>query len=185
MKLFVAAASAIVLAALVPAAAQAQTAPNTGAYVNLGYARADTDPGHIDIIQGKVGYRFMPFVGVEGELATGLGSDKVTVPTGVANPATVRASIKLKHEAAVYVVGFAPVGANTDLFARLGYGTTKIRVRGAGVSASASEESINYGLGVQHHFDGVNGVRVEWTRLDFENGGGKGDVFGVSYVRRF
>lgn len=185
MKTLFVAASAVALASLVPALAQAQTAPNTGAYVNLGYARADTDPGKLDIIQGKVGYRFMPYFGIEGELATGLGSDKVTVPTGVANPATVSASIKLKHEAAAYAVGFVPLSPNTDLFARVGYGTTKIRVRGAGVSASGSEESINYGLGAQHHFDGVNGIRAEWTRQDFDNGSGKADVFGVAYTRRF
>jgi hypothetical protein len=184
MKSLFVAASAVAVASLVPAMAQAQAAPGTGAYVNLGYARADTDPGKLDIIQGKVGYRFMPYLGIEGELATGLGSDSVTVPTG-GTPATVSAKIKLKHEAAAYVVGFAPLSANTDVFARLGYGTTKVRVRGAGVSVSGSEESVNYGLGIQHHFDGVNGVRAEWTRLDFDNGGGSTDVFGVSYTRRF
>ena len=184
MKYLFAAASAAALCVFA-SAAQAQDVAPTGVYVNLGYARADTDPGKLDIIQGKVGYRFMPYVGVEGELATGLGSDNVTVPTGVANPPTVSASIKLKHEAAAYVVGFLPLSANTDVFARLGYGTTKVRVSGAGVGVSGSEESVNYGLGVQHHFDGVNGVRAEWTRLDFDNGGGSTDVFGVSYVRRF
>ena len=181
MKALFAAATAAALVSLAPGLAQAQDAAvASGPYVNLGYARVDTDPGSLDAIAGRLGFRFNNWIGAEGELATGLGSDSIT------DPATgVRASLKLKHSAAAYVVGFAPIGANTDLIARVGYGTTKARVRGGGISVSDSEESINYGLGAQHHFDGVNGVRVDWTRYDFDNGGGKSDVFAIAYTRRF
>jgi opacity protein-like surface antigen len=181
MKLMIAAAAA----ALAPAA-QAQDAAQTGGYANLGYARADSQPGHIDAVQGKLGYRFMRFVGVEGELAVGIASNTVSVRTGVANPPTVKASMKLEHEVAGYMVGFFPLGANTDLIARLGYGSTKVSVKGPGIAPQTSHESVNYGIGFQHYFDGVNGIRLDWTRLDFNHGyGSHGDVLGVAYTRRF
>ena len=93
--------------------------------------------------------------------------------------------MKLKHQLAAYVVGFAPVGANTDVFARIGYGESKIRARSGGVSFSDDGSSVNYGVGAQHHFDGLNGVRIDWTRHDFTNGGDKADVFAIAYSRRF
>lgn len=183
MKSLLAAASAVAIALAVPAAAQAQDAAAPGAYVNLGYSYIDADGGHLDALQGRVGARLGSWFGVEGEVGLGLGSESITVdgPTG----APVTGSVKLKHELAAYAVGFAPVAANTDLLARIGYGTQKLRVRALGISDSDSVESFNYGLGVQHHFDGVNGVRFDWTRFDFKEGFGKSDVFSLSYSRKF
>ena len=176
----IAAASLAAFAAIVPAAAQAQdvNADQIGAYVNLNLGIADAGSADIKAIQGRVGYRFHPNFGVEGELATGIDSDTDTI-------AGVRVSQKLKHEAAAYVVGFLPLSPNTDILARVGYGTTKIRARSGGISASASEESWNFGVGAQHHFDGVNGVRVDYTRQEFDNGPGDANVWTVGYTRRF
>ncbi len=184
MKLTIAAAAAAAM--LSPCAAQAQDATPLGAYADFGYARADSEPGHVDAIQGQLGYRFMRHVGLEGELALGLASNGVNARTGVANPATVRASMKLKHEVAGYLVGFVPLGANTDVIARLGYGSTKVSVKGPGIVPQTSRESVNYGLGFQHYFDRLNGVRLDWTHLDFTRGNGShGDFLAVAYSRRF
>ena len=176
----IAAASLAAIATVVPAAALAQdaTAPNTGAYVNLNVGIADGGQADLKIIQGRLGYRFMPYVGIEGELATGLKSDTDTI-------GGVRVNTKLKHEAAIYGVGFLPISPNTDILARVGYGTTKLRAKAAGVSATDSVESVNYGVGAQHHFDGLNGVRADFTRQDFNHDQGHADVYTVGYVRRF
>ncbi|WP_293678022.1 porin family protein [uncultured Phenylobacterium sp.] len=176
----IAAASLAAIATVVPAAAQAQdaTAPNTGAYGNLNVGVLDAGQTDLKTIGGRLGYRFMPYLGIEGELATGLKSDTDTV-------AGVRFNTRLKHSAAIYGVGFLPVGANTDLLARVGYGTTKLRVKSGGLSASDSAESWNFGVGAQHHFDGMNGVRVDYTRQEFNNDQGHANVWTVGYVRRF
>ncbi|MBL8771329.1 MAG: porin family protein [Phenylobacterium sp.] len=176
----IAAASLAAIAAVMPAAAQAQVAAgdNVGAYVNLNLGIADAGGADIKAVQGRVGYRFHPNLGVEGELATGLESDTDTI-------GGVRVNQKLKHQAAGYVVGFLPIMPNTDILARVGYGTTKIRARAAGVSASGSEESWNFGVGAQHHFDGVNGVRVDYTRYEFDGGPGDADVWTIGYSRKF
>jgi len=182
MKALLAAASAAALAMLAPAAASAQDAMTGGAYANLGYSYVDADGGHLDALTGRLGYKFNQWIGVEGEGSFGIGSEDVTVDVG-AGPVT--GSVKLKHQLAAYVVGSAPVGPNTDLFARVGYGTNKFRVRALGVSDSDSVESFNYGVGVAHHFDGVNGVRVDWTRYDLKDGLSTSDVFSISYSRKF
>ena len=175
----IAAASLAAFGAAFPLAAQAQdVAPTTGAYANLNLGIVDADSVNLKSIQGRLGYRFNNWVGVEGELGTGLKSDTDTI-------GGVEVNTKLKHSAAAYLVGFAPISANTDLIARIGYGTTKIRAKAGGVSASDSEESFNFGVGAQHHFDGMNGVRLDYTRQEFGNGGADANVWTVGYSRRF
>lgn len=176
----IAVASLAAMAAVVPAAAVAQEAPaKAGAYggVNAGIVNGS---GGVDLkaIQGRLGYRFNDWIGVEGDLATGLKSDTDRI-------AGVDVNTKLKHSADAYVVGFAPIGPNTDLIARAGYGTTKLRAKAAGVSASGSEESFNFGVGAQHHFDGQNGVRFDYTRKEFRHGDDKADIWSLGYTRKF
>ena len=176
----IAAASLAALAAIVPAAAQAQdvAATTVGAYGNLNVGIVDGGSADLKALQARLGYRFTPYVGVEGELATGIKSDTDTI-------AGVDVNTRLKHEAAAYVVGFLPVSANTDILARVGYGTTKLRAKAAGVSASDSAESVNFGVGAQHLFDGANGVRVDYTYQDFNKNLGHANVWTVGYVRKF
>ncbi|HEX7945440.1 MAG TPA: outer membrane beta-barrel protein, partial [Phenylobacterium sp.] len=130
-NLLIAAASLAAIAAVVPAAAQAQAAAttNTGAYANLNLGMADYGSADVGAIQGRLGYRFMPYLGVEGELATGFKSDTDTI-------GGVRVNQKLKSEAAAYAVGFLPISPDTDILARIGYGTTKVRAKALGVSDS-------------------------------------------------
>lgn len=179
MKALIVAASAAAMACVLPAMAQAQVAPG-GLYGSLGYAHTDTDIGDLGGVQGRVGWRMNDWLGVEGELATGIKGDEVDLGAGVT------ADVDLEHQAALYAVGFAPLSANTDLIARIGYGTSKIEASAAGTSVSEDGESWNFGLGAQHHLDGVNGVRVDWTRHEFTgDGAGKADVWSIAYTRRF
>ncbi|HKP79150.1 MAG TPA: porin family protein [Phenylobacterium sp.] len=178
----ISAASLAAIATVVPAAAQAQVAETaavpTGIYANLNAGIADGNGADLGVIGGRLGYRFNNFIGVEGELATGLKSDTDTI-------GGVDVNTKLEHSAAAYGVGFLPLGPNTDLLARVGYGTTKLRAKAAGVSDSDSEESWNFGVGAQHHFDGVNGVRVDYTRQEYNHDAGHANVWAVGYTRRF
>ena len=175
----IAAASLAALGAAVPAAAQdAAAATNTGVYGNLNLGIADGGQVDLKTIGARLGYRFTPYIGVEGELATGLKSDTDTI-------AGVDVNTKLKHEAAAYAVGFLPVMPNTDILARVGYGTTKLRAKSGGVSASDSAESWNFGVGAQHLFDGANGIRVDYTRQEYNHDQGHANVWTAGYVRKF
>jgi hypothetical protein len=81
------------------------------------------------------------------------------------------------------------VSPNAELFGRIGFGVTEIEfeVSGPGFSDSASESEGTIGLGVggQYFFDGLNGVRAEYTRYDFQDDGGDIDAVSISYVRKF
>lgn len=176
-KSLIAAASLAAIATAFPAAGLAQTA-TTGAYANLNLGLDDLGSPDLKTVQGRLGYRFNNWLGVEGEAATGLKGDTDTI-------AGVDVSTKMRHELAGYVVGFAPISPNTDLLARVGYGTTRLRTTVGGVADSASNESWSYGVGAQHFFDGANGVRVDYTRQEFNHDQGHANVWTIGYTRRF
>ena len=187
MKILFAAAAAL---CVVPAAALAQTttAP-TGVYANLGYADAHTSGVDLGAIEGRLGWRFNNWLGVEGEFAGGVKSDKSTTTSG---GVTVDTKVKLNSAEAIYGVGFLPLSNNFDLLARIGYGhsSAKATATAAGTAISASQtadgNSWNYGVGAQYHLDEHNGVRGDYTREEFTgNGSGHADVWSVAYSYRF
>jgi opacity protein-like surface antigen len=189
MKFLIAAAAA---ATLIPAAALAQAAaPPTGLYGTLGYANAHTGDFNLGAIQGRLGWRFNNWLGVEGELAFGVNDDKGSQTVGGVN---VNTSVKLKDQEAIYAVGFLPLSTDFDLLARIGYGHQSAKasataVSGGGpvtVSDRADGDSWNFGVGAQYHFDGANGVRGDYTREEFSgSGSGHADVWSIAFSHRF
>jgi len=175
MKILLATAAAVAaltgLAAAAPASAQSEV---TG---SLGWSRTDTGDANLDGITGRVRWT-SGYFGVEGEVTGGIGSDDVTIGS-----TTFKA--KLRDQAAIYGVGKIPMGPNADLFARVGYGTSKFSGSAFGTSVSGSEESWNYGVGGEWYFDGKNGVRADYTRENFKNSVGDADVWSLAYTRRF
>jgi hypothetical protein len=178
MKTLIAVASAAAALCVLPSLAQAQAAP-TGVYGAIGYTDFHSDHTDLGAIQGRLGYRFMPYAGVEGEAAFGVKKDDVTV-------GSVTGRAKLDHEVAIYGVGFLPLSDKADVLARVGYGNTKVKVSALGTSASADGDSWNFGVGGQYHFDGKNGVRADYTRQEFtKDNAGHADVYSIAYTRRF
>jgi hypothetical protein len=164
--------AAIAAAALaLPAISQAQPVQWYG---NIGYEATSIEGIDLQAIQGRLGARFNRFIGAEGEVGIGVGSDDF-----------LGAEVKLNHQFAGYVVGFAPLSPNLDLLARVGYGHSEVHASGPGGSADIGGDSWNYGVGAQYHFDGRNGIRADWTRHDFSDGGDEADVWSVTYSRRF
>ncbi|MBN9318183.1 MAG: hypothetical protein BGN86_16220 [Caulobacterales bacterium 68-7] len=166
-----AAVSVAALAAL-PAAAQ------TSFYGNVGYTAIDAEDVTLGALTGRVGAQFHPNFAVEGEAGFGVKDDS-------ANVGGVNIKGELKHSVAVYGVGILPINDKFDLLARVGYGTSKLEASALGTSVSDSQESWNYGVGAQYSFDGANGVRVDYTRYDFNGDYDKADTWAVSYVRKF
>lgn len=169
-------AAAAVSALAAPAFAQSVQGPSY--YGTLGYSQLDHSDGDLGAVTGRIGAKFSPYIGVEGEASVGVKDDDFTI-------AGVDGKLEHEYDAAAYVVGTLPVTQNLELFARGGYGTTKIKAEIAGIDEDADGESWNYGAGANYYFDGQNGVRADWTRRDFEDDAGEADVYSVSYVRRF
>lgn len=176
MRNILLAATAVSLFAL-PAAAQSVQTPSYSG--SIGYTQLDGDDADLGAVTARFNARLHPNFGLEAEGSVGVKDDDFTV-------AGVSGTVEHDYDAAGYAVGYLPVSPNLELFGRVGYGTTRIKADAAGFSASEDGESVNYGVGANYFFDGVNGVRGDITRRDFtDDNGGKIDTYGVSYVRRF
>lgn len=162
-SLMIAAATAALSVAAIPVASQAQEV-----YGTIGYANVDADDANIGAIQGRLGYKFNPYVGIEGEAAFGVNGDTVS---GV--------DVDLKHEVGAYVVGFVPVTPKADLFARVGYTSSSFDT-GLG---DVDGDGVAWGVGGQYHFTDKDGVRLDWTRHDYD--AGEADVWALAYTRKF
>ncbi len=145
---------------------------------SVGYSNLSADDGDLGAVTGRLGARFTPNFGIEGEASIGVNDEEFPIAAGGSG------TLELDYDAAVYAVGYLPVSPNFEVFGRVGYGTTEIKAEAAGVTVDAGDESFNYGVGAQYLFDGVNGVRGDWTRRDFQDGG-EADVWSLSYVRKF
>jgi opacity protein-like surface antigen len=148
------------------------------AYGNLGYSFVDAGSANLGAVTGRLGARFGQYLGLEAEGALGVKDDKTTI-----SGTTVKTD--LKHSVAAYAVGFFPATPQLDLFARVGYGNTKVKASVAGSSVSEDGDSWNYGGGAQYFLTPNDGIRAEYTRHSFTNGPGHANVWGVSYVRKF
>ena len=159
-----------------PALAQEPGSRVTG---SVGYTQLDGDSADLGAVTGRLGYRFTPYFGIEGEASIGVKDDDITL-------GAVNGTVEHDYDAAAYGVATLPVNENLELFGRLGYGTTSIKADVAGFTAREDGESVNYGVGANYFIDGRNGIRADWTRRDFrDDRAGELDTYGLSFVRRF
>lgn len=183
--------AALAIATGAAAPALAQDAPQTGVYAGLGWSETNTQGANTGSIDGKLGYRFNRYLGVEGDLSAGLMSGGKDGPAG--SPTHV--DVKQRYAGAGYVVGSLPVTRNAELFARVGYGGSSYSVTPAGTPEyHATEDGLRFGAGGQV-FSGSNGLRAEYTREQMNNltdpggalsaGHDHADVWAVSLVHRF
>lgn len=176
MKIAYAATALVALSVSAPALAQSsEFSPITG-YGTLGYSYLDGKDQDYGAITGRLGARFGKYVGVEGEVSGGVKGDSLNIDG-------TKVKTNEQSQVAAYGVGYLPVNPNLDLFARVGYGDTNIKAKAPGVSVNDGN-SWNYGAGAQYTFDGKNGVRGEYTRYDYTQGG-VADVWSLGYVRKF
>ena len=176
MKTIYAAAALATLAVSAPAFAQQSSFAPISGYGTLGYSYLDNDGPSYGAVTGRLGALFGRYLGVEGELSGGLQGDTVSVNG-------VNVKTKANSQVAAYGVGFLPVSPNLDLIARVGYGDTDVKAKAPNISV-AGGNSWNYGVGAQYLFDEKNGVRGDYTRYDY-NDGGAANVWSVAYIRKF
>lgn len=151
-------------------AAQAQ---DGNAYGAIGVAAYEFDAYGVE---AKLGYNFNEYFGVEGQGAFGVVSDKETI-------AGTEFKTKIDNNLAGFGVVRFPAGENFDIFARGGYHTTSASVSSGGTKVDGDFDGFAVGAGGQYFWDGLNGIRAEYTYLD-GNGGGL-DTVSASYVRKF
>jgi hypothetical protein len=115
---------------------------------------------------GRLGYRFSPYGAFElgyydlgkYEFSGGSGAQLVT------------GSAKAKSYG-ISIVGIAPIGRNIEIYSRLGYEESEIKVTAnlgsvATVNASTRDSGATYAIGSRWMFTPNFGVFVEWMRND-------------------
>jgi hypothetical protein len=138
-------------------------------YGTIGITHADVDPGvSFELATARIGTKFVKYVGVEAEDSMAWEQGKVDGQ-----------KVNLRNDWALYLVNYLPITDNVSLLARVGYGSSKIKVAGEKDDAAG----VRYGAGIEAYFDDANGVRIDYTRLD--NSDINGDTYSISYVRKF
>jgi hypothetical protein len=180
MKKLLAAAAAVALTG-VAAPAFAQTVDGS-----IGWSTIEAQGADLSQITGRVNWGFNDIFGIEGEASFGIDDATVTVANPAPPPATITGTVEVKHQLGVFGTAGFPLGENGRVFGRVGYATTKFEGVIAGLGAAdVTDEGFAYGVGVQFLFDGVNGIRGDYTNYDFDDLGTDADVWSISYVRRF
>ena len=148
---------------------------------SIGYSMVNATDVDLGALTARLSWTSSSIFGVEGEAQFGISDDSITD----AGPPPITVDLGLEYAYAIYGTAGVPVGDNGRVFARLGYGSQSFEASSSGISVSESDQSFNYGVGAQFFLaDGKNGVRVDYTVHDF-NDGGDADVWSIAYVRRF
>jgi hypothetical protein len=175
--------SAVAAIGAVAAPAFAQTLPALGPVTynaSVGYTGIDTSGADLGAVSLRAGADFGKYLGAEAEGAFGVNDQRGKLSGAVSQ-------LHLNSEYAAYGVARWPVLANANLFARIGYGHSDVRATGANNAAvNDGLDSWNYGVGGEYFFDGQNGVRVDYTRFNFQDRGLQdANTWSVGYVRHF
>ena len=166
----------ISVAAILAGAIAAPAAANAESYANLGYTQFSADDVDVGGITGRLGYKFNPNFGIEGEATFGVSND-------TADFLGTSVEIELNHQYGVYGIGFLPLGDSVELFGRVGYSTIDAEGRFGGFSAGVDDDGIAFGGGAQWNFTPKFGVRAEYTRLEGNDDGV--NAYGLSGVFKF
>ena len=178
------------------APANAQTFEPVTGYGTLGYSDLNGGQLNLGAITGRLGARFGSYLGVEGELSVGVNEHNFTYFPPCIVPICAlpifRLRSRLNSSESIYAVGYLPLTPDADLFVRAGYGAADYS-SSTFFSRGFSQQTFNIGAGGQYFFDGVDGVRLDYTREDItqndqigrEATGSGVDVWSISYVRRF
>lgn len=182
------------IVAIACAAGTAQAGEGSGDPVTTGaaYARVGVGSG-VEVVaaQVRLGRRVTPWLGLEAEAGTGIGSRRATLEDASGEAQSGRAS--LDYQAAAYAVAFVPLAPRTDLLLRVGYGVTAVRFEPRRVEDEPAPEprvrsrrTWAASAGVQHFFREDLGVRLDYTRQGRRVLQGKGgDAWALGLVGRF
>ncbi|HKJ88515.1 MAG TPA: outer membrane beta-barrel protein [Gammaproteobacteria bacterium] len=136
-----------------------------GSYRGNPYSMDKTDTAY----KGIIGYRFLPFIGMEVSY-----EDLGTATKRLKNIA-VADKLKVRSRAWTgYMVGYLPVEDVLDLFGKVGLAAwqtdTKVTAASGGKLSSTSHEGTDFawGLGAQVNFPSDLSLRGEYERIEYD-----------------
>lgn len=162
-----------IAAALIACAGTAQAEDDGSAYINVGVDTLEFDNYGIG---AKIGYDFADYFGIEVQGSLGIIDDEVNV-------GNVKVDVGYDYLVGAFAVGKIPVADNFDLLGRVGYYSAEVTAKTLGASSTDTIDGLALGVGGQYMLDEKNGVRLDYTYLDSDDG--NADAFSLAYVRKF
>jgi len=132
-----------------------------------------------DLLTGTIGYQWLPNLAVEGLLAGGISSDSIKV-----NGVTSGADVKVSNAYGVFFKPSIRLGERVELFGRLGYVRTRLRLTAGLVNEAQHRDDAAYGLGVNLNLNPRAYLQANWTSYH-DRGKLKVEGLGLVYGRRF
>ena len=129
------------------------------------------------VLTGIVGYEINPNVAVEGFLGLGLNKSSVTL-----GGASTNVDAKISSSYGVFLKPKVMVSNEVELFARLGYAKSTLKLSTRGESESQTEGSFAYGLGGNYYLNKQTYLTASYMNLYSKEGTkATGFNFGVGY----
>lgn len=170
--------AAVIGSVVLSPSAFAQEAQNFYWWVGYGTSTSEDDYGltkRLGVVQGKIGYRATPNLGVEAEGALGVDEDEFITFNGL------NVKGRINSEAGLFVVGFLPLGSSFDLFGRAGLARIEVEASYQNVTASDTQNGAGVGAGLIWNVGPLD-VRGEYTLYDFD---GKSNSYMLSVGGKF
>lgn len=148
-------AALIVLALVTPAA-------NAGMYAGANFSIVEYEESGLDSVEPtalvlRLGNEFTPNLALEARLGIGLSDDSVNV-------FGTTVDVEVDQFVGVYGRAIAPLGA-VSLYGLIGYTDGELTASANGVSISADDSDLSYGVGADFVLNKTSAVNVEWARL--------------------
>jgi outer membrane autotransporter protein len=159
------------------AAAQAQVYVE-GAYAPLTFKDSDFGlKAKPAALSGVVGYNLHPNLDVEGFLGLGVKKSEFTL-----NGAATGVKADISSSIGAFLKPKTMLTDEIEVFARVGYAHSKLKLTGAGMSDSGSEGSFAYGLGGNYYMNKQTYLTASYMSLfNKDNVKATGFNFGVGY----
>ncbi len=173
MKLVIIAAASALAFTAVAATANAQDVGH--AYGSIGVTGTDNHKTDTNLngVNLRLGTKFTPHFGVEGEAAFGTNHDT-----------TAAGQYKLTNKWGAYGVGYVPVSPSFDLIGRVGVSDTDLK---APAAAGKLEQgtAFDYGVGAQYHINSGYALRADVTKSEFNHDKGSSTTTSLNLVKKF
>jgi len=144
-------------------------------------------------IQGRAGYNFNPYLGVEAEASFGLIDQNII--SASSGSTTLSADVGVNNSFGAFAVARVPVSKGFSLFARGGYHATNFGLNSTSIengntvteNISQSYDGVAYGVGIEVATGLRNAVRLDYTRYQITTdlGDNASDTVSVSFVQKF
>ena len=152
-----------------------------GFYGNLGAVMYDVSDEVFGVV-ARAGLE-RGILGAELEGSVGITNESETI-------GDMRVSGGIDHSLGIFGVARHAFTPKWSALGRVGYHSTRVNAKtrnvngGASMSGSASFDGIAYGAGVEYNLDKVNGLRLDYTRYDYDDVA-TADSVSATYLRRF